>query len=307
MEKVFQHFIQVANHGSISRASEALSITQPAISKSIKLLEQRYKTALFMRKSRGVELTAAGLLVLERCKRIESEINAIDSDIESLSLEQEVIRIGAGPAWEMPIRAMISDFLLRYPNIHMVIESDTISKLIPKMLSGELDIALGGEDGAALQANKELAFVPLIDTRLCIVAHHNHKLANVKECSLEELTHYPWVGYQHSKEMLEHVNSLLDREQIEPVGFVLETEFMEVALATICSNDGLMCISNTLLEKVRPHGVVEVNVTEPIWSFHIGAWVNPTYKRRFLVNQFMTAISQQAELYTLNHTSPLLK
>ncbi|MGV2990546.1 LysR family transcriptional regulator [Vibrio sp. E150_011] len=306
MEKVYVHFMQVAYQGSISQASAALNITQPAISKSIKTLEKRYKTPLFVRNSKGVEITPAGTIVLERCKRMENELQAMASDIEDLFSQHDRIKIGSGPAWEMPLCAIISDFLLRFPNSRMMIESDTISQLIPRMLSGELDIALGGEDSIGLDVNKELTFIPLIDTRLCIVAHESHKLAHMKKCKLDQLVHYPWIAYQHSEKILEHVNQLLDREQVAPVRFTLETEFMEVALMTLCKNDGLMCISHTLYEKVRHHGIVELVIDEPIWSYHIGAWVPPAYKRTPLVNEFINAISQQAELYNLNHSSPLL-
>lgn len=306
MEKIFVHFMQVAYHGGITQASAALDITQPAISKSIKTLEQRYGTALFVRRSRGVELTEAGELMLERCIRIESEMKAIESDIETLFCNKDVIRIGAGPAWVLPIQSIISDFHLRFPKAHIVIESGSICQLVPRMLSGDLDIALGGEEGLMSSKSNELSFIPLIDNRICIVAHESHHLANVKTCQIRELANYPWVGYQQSSEMLEQVNRLLIREQVAPVQFTLETEFLDVATTLVSANDALMCISHTLLEKVKPLGIVEIPVKEPIWSFHIGAWVNPRYQNQELVAEFIKAISAQAELYMLNHPSPLL-
>lgn len=307
MEKVLEHFMHVAFHGSISQASLSLGVTQPAISKSIKILESRYETELLVRQARGVKLTPAGQILLERCIRIENEMRAIENDIGSLFTEKECIRVGAGPAWELPIKAIISDFMLKFPNVHMEIISNTIAKLIPELESGALDIALGGENGSMLVESNELSFIPLIDSRLCIVANENHKLATMPECRLEELTHYQWVGYQHSKEMLEQINQLLDREQVNPVNFILETEFLDVALTLVEKNDALLCISNILLEKLKGRGIVEVKFREPVWCFHIGAWTKPSNQRRYLVNEFIRAISAQAELYNLNHTSPLLK
>lgn len=307
MEKLFVHFMQVALHGSISQASVFLGVTQPAISKSIKLLEERYDTSLLIRKARGVELTPAGVIVLERCIRIDNEMTAMVNDIGSLFTEKEKIRVGAGPAWELPIKAMISDFLLKFPNVHMEIQSNTITKLIPELVADNLDVALGGENGTYSLKSNELSFIPLIDSRLCIVANENHKLAKISECRLEELTHYQWVGYQNSKKMLEQVNHLLDREQVNPVNFILETEFLDVALTVVEKNDALLCISNILLEKLEGKGIVEVKLKEPIWYFHIGVWAKPSHQRRYLVNEFIKAISSQAELYNLNHTSSFIE
>ncbi|HSC36237.1 MAG TPA: LysR family transcriptional regulator, partial [Chitinophagaceae bacterium] len=59
-------FIEVATHLSFSKASETLFISQPAISKHVKALEEHYKTTLFERKGNSILLTAAGKLLYER-------------------------------------------------------------------------------------------------------------------------------------------------------------------------------------------------------------------------------------------------
>jgi len=78
-------FIEVAIHLSFSKASEVLFISQPAISKHIKALEEHYKTTLFERKGSSILLTAAGKLLLERLqqaqqiqKQLEFESSARD-------------------------------------------------------------------------------------------------------------------------------------------------------------------------------------------------------------------------------------
>jgi DNA-binding transcriptional LysR family regulator len=301
MEKVLIHFKEVALHGCISQASLKLGITQPALSKSIKLLEARYKTPLLHRVSRGVELTAAGKVVLERTLRVEHEMNALKKDLESIGSEKQDIRIGAGPAWEMPINSMISEFFLKYPNVHMKIQSDTITKLLPKLIAGELELALGGDNGTLVAGYEELNFIPLIPTRLCIIANTQHPLVQTGVTKLEGLAQYPWVGFQHSKEMLDRINLYLDKEKVPNVRFALETEFLEVALTMVEENDALMCVSNTVLEKLRGRNIVEIKPKEAIWHFHIGIWTRASSQRRFLVDAFIEDIKSQATLYNLNH------
>jgi DNA-binding transcriptional LysR family regulator len=227
---------------------------------------------------------------------------AINRDIESLFRDKEELRIGAGPAWEMPINAMISQFFIRHPNVHLEIESDTITMLLPKLLSDELDLALGGENGYLVSGYEDLNFIPLIPTRLCIVANADHPLTQKRVERLEDLGHYPWVGYQHSTEMLDQINQYLTKEKASPVNFILQTQFLEVALTLVERNDALMCISSTVLDKLKGRNIAEVKTKEPIWHFHIGIWTRASSQRRFFVNAFIEQIKAQAELYNLNHT-----
>ncbi|WED29220.1 LysR family transcriptional regulator [Vibrio sp. DW001] len=301
MEKVLVHFKEVALHQSISQASLKLGVTQPALSKSIKLLEKRYQTSLLRRGARGVELTEAGKIVFERTLRIEHEMNALQKDLDSLGSEKQELRIGAGPAWEMPINAMISKFFLRYPNVHMEIQSNTIAQLLPKLINGELELALGRDNGNLVSGYDELNFIPLIPTRFCIIANKQHPLAQSGVTQLVGLQHYPWVGFQHSKEMLDHINRYLDKEKVKNVNFILETQFLEVALTMVEKNDALMCISNTVLNKLSDRNIVEVVLKEPIWHFHIGIWTRASSQRPYLVEEFIEDIKSQATLYNLNH------
>ena len=293
MEKLFTHFMQVVLHGSISQAAIFLNITQPAISRSIKTLEERYKVQLFERKARGVELTPAGQIMIERCILIENEMKGMESEINSLFSEKESLRIGSGPAWETPIKEMISNFLFMYPNVHIEIMPNTIENLIPKLISGELDIVLGGENGKSFVENNDVSFIPLMDTRLCIIAHESHKLVQSPEYSLKQLSDYPWVGFQSSNSMLDSINKLLSRERTPPINFILKTGFIEVALALVKKNDALLCATNSLLHKIKNRGFVELPLNEPIWHYHIGVWTKPNAQRRHLINEFIKQIKQQ--------------
>ena len=279
MEKLLLHFKEAAIHASISQASIQLGVSQPAISKSIKLLEARYKTSLFERKARGVELTSAGKILLERVQRIENEFVAITQEIKALNQQKTTLRIGAGSAWEGPICAFLPEFYLKYPQVRIEVQSNTIYQLIPALLNDEIELAFGGEDGASLVKNNELSFTPMMKSRMCIMANKNHPLAQGQVCDLETLTQYPWVAFQYSKVMLDHLNKQLDLERIHPVNFILQTDFLQMALTMVKHSDALMCISNRQLNQYNQSDITEVRIKEPIWHYHLGVWSkSPKYR-----------------------------
>ena len=91
-------FIEVANHLSFSRASETLFISQPAISKHIKALEESYKTTLFERKGNSISLTATGRILYERllqAKNIQKQLEFEISTVLNRLKAKGQLRLGA--------------------------------------------------------------------------------------------------------------------------------------------------------------------------------------------------------------------
>src|SRR6202023_638598 len=78
-------FRAVAELGSLSKASDRLRVAQPALSRQIKLLEHELKIRLFARNGRGMVLTAAGQLLLDRTTGLVRQIEQVRDDIQSVS------------------------------------------------------------------------------------------------------------------------------------------------------------------------------------------------------------------------------
>ena len=79
--KQLRTFMHVADLGSLSRAAERLHLSQPALSRQIKLLEEEVGEALLKRTGRGVEITEAGQVLAGRASRILSEMERLHADM----------------------------------------------------------------------------------------------------------------------------------------------------------------------------------------------------------------------------------
>ena len=76
--ELYRIFVEVAKKGNITKASEKLNVSQPAITKQIKNLEEQLSMKLLERKSKGVELTIDGKKLYEKIKKPIEELNTID-------------------------------------------------------------------------------------------------------------------------------------------------------------------------------------------------------------------------------------
>lgn len=139
---LYKTFLTVADCKNLTKASEILFISQPAITMNIKQLEEALGGKLFERKNKGVELTTFGILVYDKVTPL---INQLDS-LENLAMLQNkleigYLRIGANSS---NCNTMISKYLIEFAKLHPNIEIDMIrggqKELLEKLKAGELDI-----------------------------------------------------------------------------------------------------------------------------------------------------------------------
>ena len=140
-----KYFLAVARAGNLTRASETLHISQPALSMRLAELERELGHPLFVRGARGMTLTEKGALLMRRAEdlvelaeRIESEIRA--DDIKGLS---GTIAIGAGETVAFaPVANAIKSLCAENPNLHIDITSGNGEDIQARIQSGTIDLGL---------------------------------------------------------------------------------------------------------------------------------------------------------------------
>ncbi len=140
----YRIFYTVAKSGSISRASQMLYISQPAVSKAIFKLEEELGTKLFNRSSRGVSLTFEGKILFEHIQTAFEAINAGEEKIRLInSLEIGHLRIGASATFcKYLLLPFLKGFIKEHPHIKITIESQSTSHTLKLLQDGKIDIAL---------------------------------------------------------------------------------------------------------------------------------------------------------------------
>ncbi|WP_293799593.1 LysR family transcriptional regulator [uncultured Bosea sp.] len=171
-----QYFVRIAEVGNITRAAEQLNVAQPALGLQIRQLEQELHADLLLRHSRGVELTEAGKLLLERARRLLQDVEEIKREFRGLSgHEQEMLILGLTPSIMLQIGPdMLLDAKQTMPNVSLSLVEELSYGLAMSLERGELNYAFAyGTDeprpGVERKAIliEELLFVrPAVDTPL---------------------------------------------------------------------------------------------------------------------------------------------
>ena len=143
--ELYKIFYVVANNNSISKGAEVLMISQPAVTQSIKNLENQLNTTLFIRTKKGIVLTPEGKELYNYIKEgMYYFINGTNKLEELKNLETGSIKIGASTTiTENILMPYIESFTKSYPNIDIIIKNELTDNLIKELNNGNLDIVIG--------------------------------------------------------------------------------------------------------------------------------------------------------------------
>ncbi len=181
------HLIAVAEHQSFSAAARVLHTVQSNVSTHVAKLEKELGAALIDRHT--MQPTAEGRAVLERARRIRTELQAINDDI--VSMRHEVageVRIGCiGTTGRWMASPLLGRLAERHPALRPVLVEATTTSLTPRVLDGDLDMAI--VNTPVVEAGLESE--PLFDEERIIVAPADHPLADRGTIDVADLAEHP--------------------------------------------------------------------------------------------------------------------
>lgn len=185
----YKTFCAVAESKSITDASKKLFLSQPAISKTIKQLEQELNMSLFNRQHNGIVLTPNGEFLYKYIKPIilkfDNTKNVLDSKMEN---EKVNIRIGASMTiLRLYLVKYIKRFLEKYQYINIYIEENTNSNLITKLNEGAIDLAIIISDSNYKKSHPFINRYPLKDIHYGLFADKNYFIADKCPISIKDL------------------------------------------------------------------------------------------------------------------------
>jgi DNA-binding transcriptional LysR family regulator len=188
---------EVARHGSFSRAAAALYLTQPAVSRQIAKLEQEAGVRLVERSARGLRLTAAGRVAVDRAEAIAGHLAAADAEIAAIAtLGAGRLRMSAFPtAASTLVLDGVRKFRRRHPDVELTfIEAGTHAGL-RRLRAGEVDLALSFRAHGRPPAPRwtDLRADLLLVDPLYVALASSHRLAGNRTIRLRDLADDGWI------------------------------------------------------------------------------------------------------------------
>lgn len=186
-------FVAAAEQLHFGRAAQQLQMLPSALGRHVRLLEEDLGTRLFTRTTRAVSLTDDGTALLRDARSILARVEAVENGFRdrSRSKASRRLRIGAvdsAAAGLLP--QLLRDFRARHPEIVVQLLEEKTIRLLPKLLSGALDLAFVRPPG---RADKRLEFQPLLMETAIVALPQRHALARRRSLSLSAIADQPLI------------------------------------------------------------------------------------------------------------------
>jgi len=200
-----RHVLALDQHRNFARAAESLGLTQPALSRSIRSLEQDIGARLFDRDRSRVEPTAVGQRLIELARPLVSRAKFMKRELQQMvGLEGGLVRIGAGPfAAEVSVGTAVGRLARRHPGITVDLSVSDWPELFRRLLQNELDVVIA-ETSHALDDDR-LAIEALPRHPGIFYCRSGHPLTIQGEVTLEDIQRYPIAMTTVPKRLLDLV------------------------------------------------------------------------------------------------------
>lgn len=291
--ELYRVFYTVANNGNITSAAEELNITQPAISKSIKKLEEQLGGQLFVRTKRGVTLTQEGKEFYKYIKNaMEYIANGESKFTELINLETGCIRIGISTTLTKEfLLPFLKKFHKQYPKIDIQIFTYLTADLIPKLRNGLIDIVILNITDNTYGEDIEIIKCKQITD--CFVVNDNFKKLTNKPISLKELNNYPLIIQSkgsNTRTFLDNFaksHNVILKPNIELASYSLVVDFTKIGL-------GIGYVTKDYIKnELKNNELTILNLQEEIPSRYIGIATSKSHLPNFSTKKLIEIITQK--------------
>ncbi|MDE7222889.1 MAG: LysR family transcriptional regulator [Acetatifactor sp.] len=242
--KVFYH---VASLGSLTMAARALSISQPAVSQSIRQLEQQLGTSLFYRMAKGVHLTKEGETLFEYVARGYEQLEIGEQRLRQMrDLEAGEIRIGASDmTLQYYLLPYLEQFHEKYPEIKVIVTNAPTPETLGFLEQGKIDF---GVVSSPFETGERVKVVPVRELEDIFVAGRRFIACKNRMLDLQELGQLPMIFLEKNTSTRNFMDEYLESSGVRLVPeFELATSDMIVQFAL--RSLGVGCVVRDFAQK----------------------------------------------------------
>ncbi len=234
--------------GGLARAADQLNITQSALSHQIKGLEEQAGVELFVRRSKPMRLSAAGLRFLRLAERILPEVQALEEEFSGLRDGNAgrlhiAIECHACFEWLFPV---LEQFRKKWPDVDVDIRPGLAFDALPALQKEEVDLVVSSDP----EDLKGVTFSHLFDYKPVFVASSQHPLAQKDFIDAEDFRGQTLITYPVERSRLDIFSQLLMPAKVEPER-VRQAELTAVILLLVASNRGVSVLPDWVVREVK--------------------------------------------------------
>lgn len=231
------YFLAIIDAGSLGRAASNLNISEPAISKSIRLLEDTLQVPLFDRTPRGLELTVFGRSLAEHARVAISELDRAVLDIAELrGAAAGHVYVGTTPSFTtFLLPKAIAELMETRPGIRVSVFEGLGSQLLPKLLHHEIDFIVSAFTNKNNQpeVRREL----LWSDRAGVFVRASHPWTKKRNISLAEIADARWMLTDRTDQVRSKFDDIFAEHELQPPRPAVEISSLSFARALLQNSE----------------------------------------------------------------------
>ncbi|MEH7304603.1 LysR family transcriptional regulator [Neobacillus drentensis] len=278
-----QLFIEVAKHKSITKAAEHIHLSQPALSKSIRALEEELGMTLIIRSNKTSDLTDAGKIVLDYAQKmagIITEMKTTLNDITNLTRGQ--INIGLPPfIGSLFFPRVIAKFHHTYPNIKLNITEYGGARVVKSVEEGEFELGV-----AVLPIDEqEFDVYPIVEEEMKLLVYKDHRLAHKEVVDIKELKDEEFIFYHEEFALNQIMRNHFIAAGFEPIILFMSSQW-DLMTEMVAANLGITILPQSICNRAFNTDIKIIDLEQPIlWRLAV-----LTKKERYISNAARTFI-----------------
>ena len=267
--ELYKMFYMVVKKESISKAAEAMYISQPAISQAMSNLEEKLGGKLFIRTKKGIVLTEEGKILFRFIEDgVKAFSNGENAFLNYMNLDSGSIRIGASTTvTKNVVMPYIESFHKKYPKVDIKITNHLTSQLITALRNGDLDLLVLN---LPMKECKDLKIIPLCKVQDIFVGNEEYFKNTNGKLAVSELQNYPLVTQQEPSNTRSFLNQYLISNHVpthienEIVSYGLVMDFVKAGFGIGYAT------KEFILEELENKKLFEIEVTPKVPQRDIG-------------------------------------
>lgn len=267
--ELYRVFYIVAKVKSISSAAKELYISQPAVSRSIKQLEEKLGKQLFLRTPRGMQVTHEGELLFKYIEQAYNLINIAENKfIELQHIVDGEVRVGVSTTvFTTYLLPFIKVFHDNYPNVKINIKNKSTYEIVDLLKNDELDFGI-----VDLPIEKCDQFITreMWTVQDCFVCNEKYKFLLEKPISLKELENYPIILREKNRNTRIYIDKVFEHyginivPEFEMTGHSVMVEFVKMGFGIGC------VVRNFIEDELKKSILYEIKTVEEIPPRKVG-------------------------------------
>jgi DNA-binding transcriptional LysR family regulator len=262
-------FVTVVEAGSIRAAARKLGVSQPAITKSVRSLEEELHSRLVQRTPHGIVPTPRGRAFFARARVAHSELRKAEEELTQLGSQSTgSVAFGVGPVGAlMVVPEAVTSFRRQFPRARLRIMEGYTHTFLPLVRDETLDFALAVKPDGKLDS--ALAFRPLFRLDSVVVARKGHPLRNAR--SLTELPSAEWISLMPPGSPGGPLERAFSSAGLPAPQQMIRCDSHHVAVALLAKTDILGIVSTRMLKQPSALNFLQrIAVAEKMPSYTVG-------------------------------------